>query len=83
MNFDNPKVYGDTFISDGLVYKVKRQRPQRDCFWREASQLTSLMLHREGVGNVLNTSRILFVVLILKGCQFILSGGFSNSEFVV
>ena len=20
MNFDNPKVYGDTFISDGLVF---------------------------------------------------------------
>ena len=23
MDFDNPKVYGDTFISDGLVYLSK------------------------------------------------------------
>ena len=25
MDFDNPKVYGDTFISDGLVYRKKTQ----------------------------------------------------------
>ena len=25
MDFDNSKVYGDTFISDGLVYYAKRQ----------------------------------------------------------
>ena len=26
MDFDNPKVYGDTFISDGLVLKATKDR---------------------------------------------------------
>ena len=30
MDFDNPKVYGDTFISDGLVWEVKGMAASAD-----------------------------------------------------
>ena len=33
IDFDNPKVYGDTFISDGLVYNCQKSTMVRVFFW--------------------------------------------------
>ena len=32
MDFDNPKVYDDTFISDGLVFSLKMVKKRLKCF---------------------------------------------------
>ena len=32
MDFDNPKVYDDTFISDGLVFSLKMVQKRLKCF---------------------------------------------------
>ena len=67
MDFDNPKVYGDTFISDGLVSLLLPFLMLKNAFKKHPLQnRTNVQIKGGGVKGLLNN--------VQKNCTFLTGG---------